>query len=84
MSRNDRDEYILEKMSVQPEILDLLRCLPVSARLGVRRDVRGVQEFYSLISGMELILENGFVDLTSLAVLAGYKFHSKNMMAMGV
>ena len=37
-------------MSVQPEILDLLRCLPVSARLGVRRDVRGVQEFYSLIS----------------------------------
>ena len=43
-----------------------------------------MQEFYSLISGTEVILENGFVDLTSLAVLAGYKFHSKNMTAMGV
>ena len=71
-------------MSVQPEILDLLRCLCVSARLGVGRDVQGVQEFYSPISGTEVILENGILDLTSLAVLAGYKFHSKNMTAMGV
>ena len=70
--------------SVQPEILDLLRCLPVSAGLGVRRDVRGVQEFFSLISGTEVILENGFIDLMSLAVLVGYKFYSKNMTAMGV
>ena len=84
LSWNERNEYILEKMSIQPEILDLLQCLPVSAGLGVRRDVRGVQEFYSLISGTELILENGFLDLTSLAVLAGYKFPSKNMTAMGV
>ena len=43
-----------------------------------------MQEFYSLISGTELILENGFLDLTSLAVLAGYKFPSKNITAMGV
>ena len=70
--------------SVQPEILDLLRCLPVSAGLGVRRDVRGVQEFFSLISVTEVILENGFIDLMSLAVLVGYKFYSKNMTAMGV
>lgn len=26
----------------------------------------------------------GFLDLTSLAILAGYKFHSKNMTAMGL
>ena len=29
-------------------------------------------------------LERGFIDLTALAILAGYKFHSKNMTAMGV
>ena len=35
LSRNDRGEYILEKMEIQPKILELLRCLPVSTRLGV-------------------------------------------------
>ena len=55
-----------------------------AAGLGVRRDVRGVHEFFSLISGTDVILENEFVDLTSLAVLAVYKFHSKKMTAMGV
>lgn len=29
-------------------------------------------------------MENGFVDLTTLAILAGYKFQSKNMTAKGV
>ena len=66
LNKNAKDEYILEKMKIQPEILDLLKCLPVSAGLGVRREVRGVQEFYSLISGIDVILENGFIDLTSL------------------
>ena len=83
LHKNAKDEYILEKMKIQPEIMDLLRCLPMSAGLGVWRDVRGVQEFL-LISGTEVILENGCIDLTSLAVLSGYKFHLKNMTAMGV
>jgi len=42
-----------------------------------------VEEFYSLISGVEVRME-GFVDLTSLAVLARYKFQAKNMTAMSV
>ena len=29
-------------------------------------------------------LERGFLDIIYLAVLAGYKFHSENMAAMGV
>ena len=29
-------------------------------------------------------LANGFIDLASMAVAAGYKFHTKNMTAMGV
>ena len=84
LRRDSRENYLLEKMSVQPEIIDLLRDLPVSAGLAIRRDVRGVEEFYSLISGEEVRIERGFIDLTSLAILAGYKFQSRNMTAMGV
>ena len=84
LRRNKRKEYVLERMTVQPELLGLLRDLPVSAGLAIRRDIRGVEEFYTLISGEEVRLERGFIDLTSLAVLAGYKFQSRNMTAMGV
>ena len=84
LKRDNRGNYALEKMTVQPEIIDLLRDLPVSAGLAIRRDIRGVEEFYSLISGEEVRIERGFIDLTSLAVLAGYKFQSRNMTAMGV
>ena len=70
LERNRGGEYILEKMTVQPGILDLLQYLPVSAGLGVRRDVRGVQEFLSLISGSKVKFESGFVDLTSLGIVA--------------
>ena len=53
----ERGDYMLEKMVVQDGILDLLRDLPVSAGLSIRRDVGGVEEFYSLISGTEMRLE---------------------------
>ena len=76
-------DYVLEKMSIQPGILEILSDLPVSAELAIQRDIRGVEEFYSLVSGSDVRLEQGFIDLTTLAVLAGYKFHSKNMTAMG-
>ena len=80
LKRNKRKEYVLERMTVQLEMLGLLRDLPVSAGLAIR----GVEEFYSLISGEEVRIERGFIDLTSLAILAGYKFQSRNMTAMGV
>ena len=62
----------------------VLRDLPVSTGLAIRRDIQGVEEFFSLISGEEVRMENGFVDLTTLAILAGYKFQSKKMTAKGV
>jgi len=37
-----------------------------------------------MVSGEEVRVERGFIDLTSLAILAGYKFQSRNMTAMGV
>ena len=51
LRRNKSKEYVLERMTVQPEIIELLRDLPVSAGLAIQRDIRGVEEFYSLISG---------------------------------
>ena len=81
---DERYQYIVKKMVIQPEILDLIRDLPVVTGLAIRRDVQGVEEFYSLISGEEVIMERGFVDLTSLAILAGYKLQARNMTAMGV
>ncbi len=82
--QDERFRYIVRRMEIQPEILDLLRDLPVAAGLAVRRDSQGIEEFYSLVSGEDVSLERGFLDLTTLATLAGYKFHSKNMTAMGV
>ena len=70
LKMTEKGEYLLEKMTVQEGILELLRDLPVSSGLAIRRDVGGVEEFYSLISGLELNLERGFIDLTSLAILA--------------
>ena len=84
MRRNAREEYILETMSVQQGILDLLRDLPVSAGLGVRRDVRGIEEFYSLIADKPVQMMNGFVDLAAMSIAAGFKFHARNMTALGV
>ena len=84
LEQDEMYNYVVKKMEIQSEILELLRDLPVSAGLGIRRDLLGVEEFYSLISGQDVCLESGFVDLTTLAILAGYKFHSRNMTAMGV
>ena len=67
----EQGDYLLERMTVQEGILEILRELPVSSGLAIRRDVGGVEEFYSLISRTEVKLERGFIDLTSLAILAG-------------
>ena len=79
-----KKDYILKKMSVQPEIIELLSDLQVSVGSAIWRDLWVVEEFYSLIAREEVRLEEGFIDLITLAILAGYKFRSKNMIAMGV
>ena len=43
-----------------------------------------MEEFYSLVSGEEVRVVRGLIDLTPLAILAGYKSQSRNMTAMGV
>ena len=84
LKRDEAGVYLINKMKVQDGLLCILRDLPVSTGLGVQRDIRGIEEFYSLISGSRVELKAGFLDLVVLATVAGYQFSSKNMTCLGV
>ena len=47
------------------------------------RDVLGIEQFYSTISG-ETVELNGFLDLSGMAAAAGFKLRARNMTALGV
>ena len=76
-------DYIVERIQVQPPLLDVQRDLPTCTGVGVRRDVVGIEEFYSMISRKSVELK-GFVDLASMSAAAGYKLRARNMTALGV
>ena len=49
----------------------------------MRRDVVGIEEFYTLLSGEDVEL-NGFLDLSAIAAASGFKLRVRNMTALGV
>ena len=63
--------------------LKVSRDLPVCTGVGVRRDVVGIEEFYSTIS-REIVELNVFLDLSGMAAAAGFKLRARNMTALGV
>ena len=70
-------------MLIQTKLLDLLRDLPVCVGLGVKGDVHKIEQFYSEVSGINLEMA-GFIDLSALALLAGYHMNARGMTLMGV
>lgn len=81
---NSRGQYLLEnKIEIQDRVLEFLQDLPICTGLGVRTDATDIEYFYSLFSGKQIKLQ-GFIDLTSLAVLTGYNLRSMSMTPMGV
>ena len=64
-------------------LLEILRDLPVCTGVGIRRDVKGKEEFYSNISGESVDL-NRFLDLSGMAAAAGYKLRARPLTPMGV
>ena len=44
--------------------------------VGVKRDVAGIEDFYTTLSG-ETVELSGFLDLCAMAAAAGYKFRTK-------
>ena len=81
--RNRDGDYLIERIKVQPPLLEVLRDLPVCTGVGVRRDVVGIEEFYTILSGKTLEL-NGFIDLSAMAAAAGYRFRARNRTTLGV
>ena len=61
--------YRFKRMTIQPELLDLLQNLPICLGLGVKGDVHEVEQLYSEVSGTNLEMA-GFIDLSALALLA--------------
>ena len=55
--RNHCGDYAVER--VQPQLLEVLQDRSACTGVGVRRDVLGFEEFYSLLSGKDVEL-NGF------------------------
>ena len=83
LERNSRNEYMLNRIVIQDEVLNFIENIPVCTGLGVRTDVADLELFYSLFSGREISCA-GFLDLSTLAVLAGYNMRAMSMTPMGV
>ena len=73
---------MVERIKVQPRLLEVLRDLPPGTGEGVRRDVVGIED-YASISGEEVDF-NRFVDLSAIAADAGFQLRARNMTALGV
>ena len=71
--------YRFKKMRIQTDLLDLLRNLPVCVGLGVKGDVHKIEQFYTEVSGINLEMA-GFIDLSALALLAGYQMNARGMI----
>ena len=64
-----QDEYMLNRIVIQDEVLNFIESIPVCTGLGVRTDVADLELFYSLFSGREISCA-GFLDLSTLSVLS--------------
>ena len=52
--RNRNGDYLISRIEVQPRLLEVLKDLPVCTGVGVRRDVVGIEEFYSILLGKDV------------------------------
>ena len=83
LDRDQRSDYILNRVHIQEEVIEFVEEMPVCTGLGVRGDVADLEFFYSLFSGKEVSCR-GFIDLGALAVLSGYNMRAMSMTPMGV
>ena len=70
--------HMIKKFVVQPEIIELIRTLPLVTGVGIKNDVTIIEQHYSLYSG-EKVEMAGFLELGSLLVLAGWRAINANM-----
>ena len=68
----------IKKFSVQQELVDLLQSLPVLVGVGIRSDVVGVEDAYTMLTGNRVELPK-YIDLGPLALAAGWGSELTNM-----
>ena len=62
----------VDRLKLQPELVELLRELPVVTGVGVRSDLMALEDLVRQVTGDNLFAMKGFLDLGVLAVVAGY------------
>ena len=70
--------HMIRKFEVQPEILELIRSLPLVTGVGIKNDVTIIENRYSVYTG-EKVEMAGFLELGSLLVLSGWRAINANM-----
>ena len=75
--------YTFNSQGIPTGILDLLTDFPVVTGIGIREDVLMIEEIYSMIAG-EPVTMQGFLELGTLATLAGWQLKNKDVTAMSI
>ena len=70
--------HMIKKFVIQPEIIELVRSLPLVTGVGIKNDVTIIENHYSLYAG-EKVEMAGFLELGALLVLAGWRAVNTNM-----
>ena len=83
LERDQYDTYILSQVHVQDSVIDFLNSVPLCTGLGVKEDVAEIELYFGLFSGKPVNMK-GFVDLSELAVMAGYALRSRSMTTLGI
>ena len=81
--RKSGEGYTYNSQGIPTGILQLLESLPVVTGLGIREDVMLVEKVFGIISRLDVQMQ-GFVELGSLAVLAGWRLEARSMTAMSM
>ena len=80
---NHKNQYLVTRLEIQDSLLDFLAKLPICTGMSVKHDIRDIEFYYSMLSGKDLIMK-GFVDLVTIALLAGYQMKSRSMSPFSV
>ena len=72
----------MNQISAPDSIIKFFSLLPVCTGVAVKHDVKGIINFYSLITN--LVHMKGFVEIGSLALVAGFALQARNMNAVSM
>ena len=78
-----KGQMLVESPTFQPELLKYLKGLPRLVGVGIRADVMQIEDLIRSTSDQEFRFA-GCVDISSMAVLAGWNFRFSNMQALSV